>query len=374
MKIAFDLRRIGNLGVGRYMTCLVSAIVEQAPQHEYLFIMAPGTEHLLPCVGRGQVVFSSAAYYSFAEQIAIPLILWKHKVDLFHALHFVVPVLKVCPTIVTIHDTIHFIYPQDLPSWIGRIYAKIMMMVAAHVADRVLTVSEYSKSDIVRYLHVNPQKVVVTYALLDKRFTPIEDKDALLRIRLKLGITEDFLLYAGIFKARKNHLALLDAFALLLTSGMQIKLVIAGPLGDGERLLRQKASELGILKHVVFAGLVSDEELPSLYTSAKTYVCPSLYEGFGQTLIEAMACGTPVVSHIGSSLPEVCGDAALFADANNPVAFAAQMQRAIKDVSLQATLIQNGYKNILRFDSCKVARRTTQAYGGMLTSNKHGDK
>lgn len=362
MQIAFDLRRIVNPGVGRYMTCLVNAIVEQAPQHKYLFIMAPGTEHLLPCANRGQVVIVSAAYYSFAEQLVLPWILWKYKVDLLHALHFVVPIIKVCPTIVTIHDAIHFVYPQDLPSWKGRVYAKAMMTAAAHIADRILTVSEYSKTDIVRYLHVNPKKVTVNYASLDKRFASAKSTDSLLCIKQKLGVTEDFLLYTGIYKARKNHLGLLNAFALLDTIGTRVQLVIAGQLGNGERLLRQRTLELGISKNVIFAGYVPDEELSFLYAAAKAYVCPSLYEGFGQTLIEAMACGTPVVCHRGSSLPEVCGDAALYADARESFEFAAQIRRLLEDSDLQSALIQKGYENVKRFDAGKIAQQTLLVY------------
>jgi glycosyltransferase involved in cell wall biosynthesis len=239
MRIAFDLRRIGNLGVGRYMACLVNAIVEQAPQHKYVFIMAPGTERLLSCAAHGQVIVSSAAYYSVAEQFAIPMILRKYKADLLHALHFVVPIVKVCPTVVTIHDAIHFVYPEDLPSCKGRIYAKTMMKAAGLIADRILTVSEYSKADIVRYLGVDPKKIVVTHPILDKRFLVAQDAASLRRVKQRLGVTGDFILYVGIFRARKNHFGLLDAFAVLRDGGVRIQLVIAGPLGKGEKLLRE---------------------------------------------------------------------------------------------------------------------------------------
>jgi len=366
MKIAFDLRRIGNVGVGRYMTCLVNAITELAPQHNYLFIMAPGTEHLLRCRNGGETVVSPAAYYSIAEQAAIPKLLKKRKVDLFHALHFVVPLVKVCPTLVTLHDAIHFLYPQDLPSWGGRLYAKFMMIAAGHIADRIITVSDYSKRDLVRYLHVAPTKITTTYCLLDPRFAPVQDTALLAQIRKKLGVSENFLLYVGIFKERKNHIGLLNALAILRARGIRAPLVIAGPLGSGAERLRQKAVDLGIADDVVFAGLVSDEELPALYSAAKTYVCPSLYEGFGQTLVEAMACGTPVVSHNGTSLPEVCGDAALFADAKDPAEFAEQIQRSIEDANLRSLLIANGYKNVARFNAKSVADRTLCLYQELL--------
>jgi glycosyltransferase involved in cell wall biosynthesis len=366
MRIAFDLRRIGNPGVGRYMACLVNAITQEAPQHQYFFIMTPGTQHRLRSVSRGRVILLSAPYYSIAEQFALPTILKEYRIDLLHALHFVVPLIKVCPTVVTLHDAIHFVYPQDLPSRMGGLYAKAMMKAAAHIADRILTVSEYSKSDIVRYLHVNPSKITVTYSPLDERFHTVRNKAPLLRIRQRLGITGDFLLYTGIFKERKNHLGLLNTFATLLAGGVRAQLVIAGKLGEGEKTLRDRAVELGIEKPVVFAGFVPEEDLPSLYTAAKTYVCPSLYEGFGQTLIEAMACGTPVVSHNGTSLPEVCGDAALLADVNNASEFAGQIRRSIEDADARHILIEKGHKNAARFDACRTAQRTLQVYSEAL--------
>jgi len=369
MKIAFDLRRIRNSGVGRYMNCLVAGILRELPQHQYLFIMAPETEHLLSCAASGQVITSSAKYYSVAEQIEIPRILRNNRVDLLHALHFVVPFVKICPTIVTIHDAIHFVYPQDLPSWIGRLYAKAMMTAAGRIADRILTVSEYSKSDLVRFLHVDPGKIKVTYAAVGEMFRPVRDTDSLREIRHKLGVPDEYFLYTGIFKERKNHEGLLKAFALLAKSGVSAHLVIAGDLGYGQQILQTRATELGIDKQVIFAGFVPEEDLPCLYSGAKAYVCPSLYEGFGQTVLEAMACGTPVVCHDGTSLTEVCGDAALFADARDPKEFAVQMRRVMEDDELRRLLIERGYANAARFTPDRIAHLTLLAYDELLQLN-----
>jgi glycosyltransferase involved in cell wall biosynthesis len=119
---------------------------------------------------------------------------------------------------------------------------------------------------------------------------------------------------------------------------------------------------LGISEHVVFTGFVPDEDLPALYSTATVYACPSLYEGFGQTLIEAMACGTPVVSYNDTSLPEVCGDAALLVDANDAPAFAAQIRRLLEDAKLRTALIEKGSKSIERFNANKIAQRTLDVY------------
>jgi glycosyltransferase involved in cell wall biosynthesis len=367
MKIAFDLRRIENPGVGRYMQCLVGAIVREAPQHEYFFIMSPGTRHMLDCTNQGTVLPLSARYYSIAEQVELPALLRKHRVDLFHALHFVVPVIKVCPIVVSLLDTIHIVYPQDLPSWTGRQYARVMLNLAGRLADGIVTISEYSKSDIVRYLHIHPAKVTVTYAAVAEQFHAARSTSEVERVQRGLQLPSGFLLYTGIYKKRKNHDGLLKAFASLLASGVDTQLVIAGPINAGVDRLKESAAALGIGARVHFTGFVPEEDLPLLYAAASAYVCPSLYEGFGQTLVEAMACGTPVVSHNETSLPEVCGDAALYADARNPEEFAAQLRRVLEDTELRSTLIERGYANVARFSPQMVARRTLQAYDKALS-------
>jgi glycosyltransferase involved in cell wall biosynthesis len=347
------------------MKCLVPAIMREAPQHQYFCIIAPGTEHLLECVGDATMILCSAKYYSLAEQLELPSLLRSCNADLLHALHFVVPLVKCCPTVVTIHDAVHLVYPQDL-SWVGRLYSRFMLSSAIRVADRVLTVSEYSKSDIARRLHANPDKILVAYPGVDDNFTVVRDPNTLEHIRRKIGVSKDYILYSGIFKQRKNHIGLLKAFSLLLATGTRAQLVIAGPLGEGERMLRNKATELGIAEQVIFAGFVPERDLPTLYSGATIYACPSLYEGFGFTVLEAMACGTPVVSHTETSLPEVCGDAALFANAANSEQFATALRRVMQDTQLRSELIRRGYDNVTRFSWAKGARQTLDTYECIL--------
>jgi glycosyltransferase involved in cell wall biosynthesis len=366
MRIAFDLRRIGNLGVGRYMKCLVECMIDEAPQHEYILIMSPGTEHLIDVEGRARIILCSAKYYSVAEQIALPVILRRCGADLLHAPHFVVPLIRCCPTVVTIHDVIHFIYPQDVPSRIGRFYARMMMRVAARSADRILTVSSYSKNDIVRHLKVDAEKIHVAYPGADERFENVEHSLALAQMQRKIGIRGKYILYIGIYKQRKNHVGLLRAFALLAQANMEVELVIAGYLGEGEQVLRRAAAELGIADRVLFPGFIDEQDIPALYSGASVYACPSLYEGFGFTVLEAMACGVPVVSHNETSLPEVCGDAALFANARDPERFAAALRRAIEDTRLRSDLIRRGYDNVRRFSWTKAARQALDTYESVL--------
>ncbi len=363
MKIAFDLRRIKNPGIGRYMKCLVEAVVPQATEHEYLLIMPPGEENAVEALGPAiEKIAPKLKYYSIREQIALPGILRKHKVDLLHSPHFNVPLITSCPTVVTIHDVIYLACKDDLSSALGRVYYRAMMAASVRVADRIITDSEYSKSDIVRLLSGDPEKIDVIYPGVDGRFQHVSDPGAIASANAKYGIKSPYFIYTGIYKPRKNHAGLLRAFQLFLKQGFDAQLVIAGPMNEGEPQLKRLAEDLGIASKINFTGFVDDRDLPALYSGARVYVCPSLYEGFGFTILEAMACGTPVVCSRATSLPEVAGDAALMANATDPEGFGRAMVAAFSQDGLRSDLIDRGFRNCQRFQWQEAARQTRLVY------------
>lgn len=363
MKIAFDLRRVNNPGIGRYMKCLAEAVLAQAPEHEYLLLLPPGGEDAVVATGenisRG---FPASPCYSIREQFELPSLLRFHKVDVLHTPHFNLPLHRVCPTVVTIHDVIYLACPEDLPSRMGRLYYQGMMKAAVRLADRILTDSEFSRTDIIRRLRCDGDRIQIVYPGVQANFRPIVDTQKIEEVRSRYGIVNEFILYTGIYKPRKNHAALLEAFRLLPTRGVETSLVIAGPLGDGARELRQLAVELGIAEDVMLPGFVSDDDLPALYSAARVYACPSLYEGFGFTVLEAMACGTPVVCSPSASLPEVAGEAAFYADPRQPQEFAAALEQVFFNESLRARLIDAGFANLQRFSWDKAAAQALDIY------------
>jgi glycosyltransferase involved in cell wall biosynthesis len=363
MRIAFDLRRIKNPGVGRYMQCLAEAVLAQETEHEFLLVLPPDTQQMISANGRRTQKLSCAVkYYSVREQIELPRILREHRIDLLHSPHFMLPLLSSCPAIVTIHDVIYLACKDDLPSWAGRMYYRGMMMASARRASRIITASEFSKADIVRRLKIDPAKIDVIYSAASPVFQPTKDKAQLDVVRAKYGIKKEYILYAGIYKPRKNHAGLLHAFQKLKASGTGAQLVIAGQMNEGESELRKLARELGIAEDVIFTGTVDDFELSALYCAARVYACPSLYEGFGFTVLEAMSCGAPVVCSPETSLPEVAGDAAVYADPRDPEKFAEALARVFSDDELRARLIAKGYKNCERFSWKKTAAQTIAVY------------
>ena len=363
MKIAFDLRRIKNPGIGRYMTCLVEAVIARASEHEYLLILPPGTETTGPCLGRRvEREISSASCYSFREQLELPRILRRHQVDLLHSPHFNLPLFSPCPAVVTIHDVIYLACKQDLPSRLGRLYYRGMMFAAVRLADRVVTDSEFSKRDIVRCLRADPAKIEVIYPAVPPGFERVRPDERIREVLDGYGIDAEYILYAGIYKPRKNHAGLLRAFREFLEGRGDAKLVIAGPLGDGEAVLRGLARELGVESNVILTGFVPDSDLAALYSGARVYACPSLYEGFGFTVLEAMACGVPVVCSQKTSLPEVAAGAAQYADPANPKDFAAALTLAFDDPAVRGDLIARGNLNLIRFSWESAADRVLVAY------------
>ena len=270
--------------------------------------------------------------------------------------------MRPCPTVVTLHDVIYLACKEDMPSRAGRFYYKTMISASARLADRIITDSEFSKRDIVRFLGIDPAKIEVVYCGLSNEFRPVPDSPARRSMLARYGINQEYILYTGIYKRRKNHAGLLRAFRALLAEGVKTQLVIAGPMNEGEPDLRRLAAELAVEKKVIFAGFVPDADLPSLYSAARVYACPSLYEGFGFTILEAMACGIPVVSSAETSLPEVAGDAALFADARVPSEFAAALLRVFVDAELRRRLMEKGFAYHQRFSWESAAGKTLSAY------------
>ena len=363
MKIAFDLRRIKNPGIGRYMKCLVEAVVAQAPDHEYLLITPPNGEDFVAVQGANVEKISPALkYYSVREQIELPRILRRYKVDLLHSPHFLLPLLRPCAAVATIHDVIYLACKQDMPSLAGRLYYRGMMKASVRLAERIITDSQFSKADIISVLNADPAKIDVIYPGVDPKFAPVTDPALLQSVRAKFGIDGDYILYTGIYKLRKNHAGLLRAFRHFRANGGRAQLVIAGPMGEGGPVLRRLAVELGIEESVIFTGFVSDADLPALYSGTSVYACPSLYEGFGFTVLEAMACGTPVVSSSATSLPEVAGEAALYSDPRNPEEFASSLYRAFTDAGLRSALVEKGQKNLQRFNWANTAAETLAVY------------
>jgi len=345
------------------MRCLVEAVLSMGTSHQFLLIVPPNQADVvdLPLI-RAETAVSSAKYYSIREQIELPRILRRYQVDLLHSPHFLLPLSGPCPAVVTIHDVIYLACKEDLPSRLGRLYYHAMMAAAVRIAKRVITDSEFSKRDIVRYLGADPSKIEVIYPGISRDFQPINDSEMLRHVRARYDIRRGYVLYAGIYKPRKNHAGLLAAFQRFLAFGADADLVLAGPLQEGKHQILKLARDLGVADRVKLTGVINDTDLRALYSGAGVYACPSLYEGFGFTVLEAMACGAAVACSSETSLPEVAGNAVYYANARDPEDFGQALFRVFTDSSLRAMLLTKSAENLKRFCWERAATQTLGVY------------
>ncbi len=233
------------------------------------------------------------------------------------------PPLVRCRSVVTIHDCIHLMFPQYLPNRLALGYARTSIRLAARRATRVLTVSESSKRDILRFVDAKPDKIDVIYNAYDERFGVEPREEDVVRVRERYQLHDEFVLYAGNVKPHKNLERLIEAFHLVRKRGLDhLKLVLIGDEISRYAALRRAVHQHQLHKYVRFLGYLPEDTLAVMYRLAGVFVFPSLYEGFGLPPLEAMASGTPVVTSNVSSLPEVAGDAAVLVDPYDPESIA----------------------------------------------------
>jgi glycosyltransferase involved in cell wall biosynthesis len=364
VRIAIDARKLHDFGIGTYIRNLLKHLGAFDHDSEYVVLCRPQDgETVRQMAPNFTPVAEKARPYSIREQIALPVRLLTARVDLFHAPHYVLPPLVPCRSIVTIHDCIHLMFPQYLPNRLAYVYARASLSAAAARAARILTVSETSKSDILRYCNVPADRIIVIPNAIDDRLaTPPREED-IQRTRERYQLDGPFALYVGSIKPHKNLERLIEAFHLVRGEGFdQLKLLIIGDQIIKFPRLRRAVDRYKLHKHVRFLGFVGDDTLAALYRLATVFVFPSLYEGFGLPPLEAMASGTPVVTSNVSSLPEVVGDAAVLVDPYSARSIADGIQRVLVDPDLRETLRVRGLERARAFSWEASVRRTLDVY------------
>jgi glycosyltransferase involved in cell wall biosynthesis len=370
MRIAIDARKLRDYGIGTYVRNLLRQLARQDTRHEYVVFCQEQDWDSVDALGpHFRAVVENAAPYSIAEQAAIPLDLRREAIELFHAPHYVLPPLTPCRSVVTIHDCIHLRFPQYLPSKLAYAYARAQLWAATHLAARVMTVSEASKRDILRYFRVPESRIDVIYNAIDDRFWQEPDPEAIARVRERYQLDGPFVLYAGNIKPHKNLERLIESFHLLRQQNpdlRHVRLLIIGDEISKYASLRRAVHRHKLHKHVRFFGFVADQTLAALYRLAGVFVFPSLYEGFGLPPLEAMASGTPVITSNVSSLPEVVGDAALMIDPYEPEAIADAMRRVLTDEALRADLRRRGLARAREFSWERSIARVREIYDEVM--------
>ncbi len=295
--------------------------------------------------------------------LALALELRRRPVDVLHV-QYTAPPFCPAPVVTTIHDLAFEHLPETFTRR-GKTQLRLTVRRTARHAAHILTVSEFSRQDIIKTYRLPPDKITVTHNGCEAQFTPqpASDREAE-TIKQKFGITRDYLLAVGSLQPRKNLIRLLRAYSMLRTQqpSSQLQLVIVGRQLWLYREVLREIKQQNFAADVIVTGYASDEDLPALYRSAVALVYPSLFEGFGLPPLEAMACGTPVITSNSSSLPEVVGNAALLVNPYKEADLAQAIWKLTNDPMLRAQLRQAGIQQAKQFTWHAAAEKTLAIY------------
>jgi glycosyltransferase involved in cell wall biosynthesis len=356
-------------GIGRYVRELVAALLRLDAQLEYRFFAASPTPlpdlpfrvKRLPFHDR----WLMRVWHRTRAPLPVELI--TGPIDLYHSPDFTLPpTLPRTRTLLTVHD-LSFVRDPDSAADSLRTFLSVVVPRSVARADHVLADSQATKEDLIELWATPADKVSVLYCGVDPRFRPVTDPAALSAVRARYGLGHGpFILSVSTLQPRKNYRRLIQAFVPLAEHHPELNLVIGGGKGWRYDEILAEPDRLGIAGRVLFPGFVEDSDLPALYSAAMALAYPSLYEGFGLPVLEAMACGTPVIASDRSSLPEVTGDAGLQADPLDIEAWTVGMASLVEDTSLRERLVARGREQARRFDWNRAAGELLDIYRGLL--------
>ncbi|MCA9900826.1 MAG: glycosyltransferase family 4 protein [Ardenticatenaceae bacterium] len=291
------------------------------------------------------------------EQIVWPWQLWQNRVDLLHSMAFVTPLFSRCPAVITVYDLSFYHFPERFPA-LQRLYLSSQTRRSCQRARRIITISESSRQDVHRFLGVPLEWIDVVVPGVDAVYRPLPP-DEVAAFRQRQGL-ERFVLHVGTLQPRKNIPVLIDAFAR--QDDPELKLVLVGGKGWLYDEIFRQVQALGLADRVIFTGYVPDDDLPLWYNAAELLVFPSVYEGFGLPVVEAMACGTPVIASNSSSIPEAVGEAGLLFAPNDVETLASQMTAVLTDTTLKNKLRQQGLEHAQTFSWARAGLETAVVY------------
>lgn len=351
-------------GVSRYIEFLVDAL-PSASADTFVVYVGPHSGKTLPRRAgirwsRSRLPTGTPEVRIAWEQLIAPASLARDGIDVVHAPVNVSPHFTSRPTVVTVHDLAFRLYPEQYPE-LKRRYLDALTRRSVEQADQVIAVSANTRSDLLRFYRVNPARVNVIPNGVDPSLRPVEDAERLARFRARHQLPDQFILALSTLQPRKNLIVLLRAWARL-DAATRLPLVVAGAPGWKVGPIFDEVRALGIADQVRFTGYAAGDELTLWYSAATLFVYPSLYEGFGLPVLEAMACGTPVISSNASSLPEVAGDAAMLIDPRDVDGMAGAIDRLARDPMLRVELAKRGLERARQFSWARTARETVDVY------------
>jgi len=369
MRIAIDIRKINEFGVGTYIWNLVRNLAGIDDRNDYLLVGSQRNFHELgPLPPNFKQLYQPEENGLWRDNISIPFDLHRQRLDVVHIPHHEAPFFTPSKLVVTIHDCVHLLFPQEDSSNFGNYRSYLRTKRVVHAAQHVLAVSRSTKDDLINIFELPDSKISVVHNALDERFafthTPGERKQVLERYQLK----DPFVLYSGKIRPHKNVQRLIEAFVVLKNElgdsdrYKNLKLIIIGDELSKHQYLRLTVIRSGAQQDVRFFGFVPYPILRVFYQSAELFAFPSLYEGFGLPPLEAMANRAPVLASNTSSLPEVLEDAAVLVNPENVFDIARGMKLILSDDAVRQRLIQKGLEQVAKFSWKLAAQKILERY------------
>ena len=364
MRIGIDAHCLGSGQSGNetYYRSLLKSLARVDIENDYsIYYTKNGAAEKL---GLTNDRFSSRRVRSASPYLRIPFIfpleLLSQPVDVFHA-QFIVPPFLMCRTVTTIPDIAFEHYPEFFPPY-QVAWLKKLIPWSARRSDHVITVSQYSKADLAQRYKIDPDKITVTYEAAGSEFHTRDQGQAREYLAGRYGIEHPFILYVGRLQGRKNLERLVEAYSQVRDRGAQHQLVLVGKKEWMAQRILETISKLGLAREVLLTGYVPAEDLPYFYSAADIFAYPSIFEGFGLPVLEAMACGTAVVTSMGSSLQEIAGAAALIVDPLDTSSISSALERLLGDPILRRELGRAGIRRSKEFDFDRAAMDTLAVY------------
>lgn len=358
MLIGIDASRAtygGRTGTEAYSLHLIRALIATECGHRFRLYMpqAPPPE-LVNEVDGDRIEVQVIPFPQLWTHLRLAWEVSRHSPDVLFVPAHVIPLVCPVPTVVTVHDLGYVYYPEAHRPF-DRWYLDWTTGRHARLATSIVADSQATRSDLIHHYQADPDRITVVYPGRDESLARVDASDRIAAAKDRYGIQGDYLLYLGTLQPRKNLVRLVEAFARLGSSALDVCLVLAGKKGWLYHSLFARVESLGLGERVVFPGYIADEDKAALLSGAMALVYPSLYEGFGLPLLEAMACDTPVLTSNASSLPEVVGDAALLVDPLDTETITAGISRLINDIELRRSLIKKGRAQIRKFSWANAA-------------------
>lgn len=374
MKIGFDGKRATNnlTGLGNYSRSLIAQLAEFFPQNQY-FVYSPKIKehaqirHFLTAKGIESRLPDQPGLFWRTSGIKKQLL--KDNIDLFHGLSHEIPVQiqnSGIRSVVTIHDLIFLKFPQYFGR-IDRFIYKLKARYSCRHADKIVAISECTKRDIIDFFHTDPDKIEVIYQSCDDSFKSPSSAQTKQKVRIKHNLPSKYILNVGTIETRKNLLTLIKALPQIHA---EYKLVVVGKQTAYADSVHQEIANLGLIDRVHFLQNVPFDELPSIYQMAGSFVYPSLYEGFGIPIIEALYSGIPVIAATGSCLEEAGGENSLYVSPFDHAALSAAINKVLNDPVLAEQMKTRGLEYVQKFNTRVIAGALMKVYTQVLSSHQ----